>query len=305
MGVFFCIYQKKVVPLHAKLRAMRKIILINVLVAGFLLGGCTAFEKKQQVGAAVELNGQYIYYSTLNALTLGLDSVDSARVSEQYIRQWAEDLLVYAEGEKRLSGEDHEAINKMVEEYKQTLLAQAYERKLIDRHMDKTFPDSAVLAIYEQMPERFMLDESLMKGIIVVVPKDAPKLDKLRKQLAEVSLDDIEKYAYQSANGYELFIDKWLTTTQIISRIPMERAELENKLRNNNHIEYADSTKIYMLQVTDKHMRGEAMPIEYARPMIEKILMNARQVEFLHDERKRMYEEAVREEKIHFFKMKN
>ncbi len=281
---------------------MKKNILIHLLVAGFLFGGCTAFEKKQQAGAAVELNGQYIYYSTLDSLTLGLDSVDSARVCEQYIRQWAEDLLVYEEGEKRLSNTDREAINKMVVDYKQTLLAQAYERILMDRRMDKKFADSAVVAVYEQMPDRFTLDESLMKGIIVVVPNDAPKLDKLRKQLAEVSLDAIEKYAYQNACGYELFVDKWLTATQIISRIPMERTELENKLRYSNHIEYADSAKTYILQITDKHMRGEAMPIDYARPQIEKILMNARQVEFMHNERKRMYKEAIESDKIKLYK---
>ena len=281
---------------------MKKNILIHLLVAWFLLGGCTALEKKQQAGAAVELNGQYIYYSTLDSLTLGLDSVDSARVCEQYIRQWAEDLLVYEEGEKRLSNTDREAINKMVADYRQTLVAQACERKLIDRRMDKSFSDSAVAVVYEQMPDRFTLDESLMKGIIVVVPHDAPKLDKLRKQLAEVSLDAIEKYAYQNASGYELFVDKWLTTTQIISRIPMERTELENKLRYSNHIEYADSAKTYILQITDKHMRGEAMPIDYARPQIEKILMNTRQVEFMHNERKRMYKEAIESDKIKLYK---
>ena len=288
--------------MHAKLRAMKKNILIHLLVAGFLFCGCTALEKKQQAGAAVELNGQYIYYSTLDSLTLGLDSVDSARVCEQYIRQWAEDLLVYEEGEKRLSNTDREAINKMVVDYKQTLLAQAYERILMDRRMEKKFADSAVVAVYEQMPDRFTLDESLMKGIIVVVPNDAPKLDKLRKQLAEVSLDAIEKYAYQNASGYELFVDKWLTTTQIISRIPMERTELENKLRYSNHIEYADSAKTYLLQITDKHMRGEAMPIDYARPQIEKILMNARQVEFMHNERERMYKKAIESDKIKLYK---
>lgn len=280
---------------------MKKNLLFAFLVAGFLLVGCTALQKKQQAGAAVELNGEYVYYSTLDSLTLGLNSEDSARVSDQYIRQWAEDLLLSAEGEKRLTGADREQIDKMVANYRHTLLAQAYERKLIERRMPKEFADSAVAAVYEQMPDRFQLDESIMKGILVVVPKDAPKLDKLRKQLAEVSLDAIEKYAYQNASGYELFLDKWLTTTNIISRIPVERAEIEAKLKNSNHIEFSDSTKTYILQVTDKYMRGAAMPIEYARPQIEKILMNARQVEFLHSERERMYEEAINEQKIKFY----
>ena len=283
-------------------------------MAVFGLVGCTAFEKKQQVGAAVELNGQYLYQSTLDSLALGLDSVDSARVCEQYIRKWAEDILVFESGESRLPGSERERLDRMVEDYRRCLYAQAHEQRLIDRRMPKNVPDSAVKAIYEQMPNRFTLNESIMQGLLVVIPKDAPKAAKLRQWLNKVNseimkkdqtlnavLDDIEKYAYQNASGYELFLDKWLTTTQMLSHLPIERAELENKIKYSSHIEVADSTKTYILHITDKHMRGEPMPLEYARPQIEKILLNARQVEFLREERERMYEEAVRSKKIHFF----
>ena len=287
---------------------------IGLVLAVFGMVGCTAFEKKQQVGAAVELNGQYLYHSTLDSLTLGLDSVDSARVCEQYIRKWAEDILVFESGESRLPGSERERLDRMVEDYRRCLYAQAHEQRLIDRRMPKNVPDSAVKAIYEQMPNRFTLNESIMQGLLVVIPKDAPKAAKLRQWLNKVNseimkkdqtlnavLDDIEKYAYQNASGYELFLDKWLTTTQMLSHLPIERAELESKIKYSSHIEVADSTKTYILHITDKHMRGEPMPLEYARPQIEKILLNARQVEFLREERERMYEEAVRSKKIHFY----
>ncbi len=263
--------------------------------------GCTALEKKQQAGAAVELNGQYLYQSTLDSLAAGLDSLEAEQVKQQYIRQWAEDILVFDQGERRISGRERAEIERMVEEYRHSLYAQAHEHRLIERRMPKTIPDSAVQALYDQMPDRFKLNESIIRGILVVVPKDAPNLDKLNQWLSKTSLDAIEKYAYQNASGYELFMDKWLTTTQMISRIPVERADLETKLRSSNHIEITDSTKTYVLQVTGKHMRGEAMPVEYARPQIEKILLNARQVEFLRAERERMYKEAVQTKKIHFF----
>ena len=81
----------------------------------------------------------------------------------------------------------------------------------------------------------------------------------------------------------------------------MERAELETKLKTKNQIEVSDSAKLYIVQITDKHMRGEAMPIDYARPLIEKIVLSDRQVEFLREERERMYKEAMDEQKIKFF----
>lgn len=276
---------------------MKRTWIIVAAMACFLLYGCQAFEKKQQSGAAVELNGHYLYRSTLDSLTLGMNSEDSLRAAQQYIRQWAQDILLYDATMSHTNAQ----IETMVEDYRRTLYAQAYEERLVDKRMSKTITDSTVLALYQQMPERFKLDESIMKGMLVVVPSDAPNIQKLRQWMAAQSLDKIEKYAYQNASGYELFTEQWKTTTEIIRLVPMERADLENRLKGANRIEVADSSKIYLLQITDKNMRGEAMPVEYARPQIEQIILNARRVEFMRKERERLYNEAIQERKIHFY----
>lgn len=283
--------------------------MLSVLMT--LLCGCQALEKKQQVGAVAELNGQYLYRSTLDSLTLGLNSEDSLRVVQLYIRQWAQDILLYDNSTART----HREIEQMVSEYRRTLYAQAYEDRLVERRMPKSIPDSAVQTIYERMPDRFILDESIVKGVLLVVPNDAPNLSKLKQWLLKIGterqekknskatnvLDDIEKYVYQNASGYELFTDQWTTVTALTRQMPVERADLETKLKYGNRIEISDSTQTFILQVTEKHMRGEKMPVEYARPQIEKIILNARRVEFLRKERERLYNDAVQEKKIKFF----
>ena len=282
--------------MHPNLRMMRKSKYILIATA-LLLCGCHAFEKQHQAGAKVEVNGHYLYGSTLDALTLGLSPQDSARIADQYISQWAKDMLVYDKSKAKSLPE----LDRMVEEYRRALYVHAYEEYLIERRMPKTVADSAVENVYNQMPDRFKLDESIMKGILVVVPNDAPKIETLRKWLTQQSLDEIEKYAYQNASGYELFTDKWLTTTDLLSRMPFERADMETRLRTKDQIEVSDSLKTYIVQVTDKHLRGEQMPVEYARPQIERIILSGRQVEFLQSERERMYEEAVRSGEIKFY----
>lgn len=276
---------------------MRKTGIIIALLASFLLVGCTALEKKQQAGAAVELNGQYLYRSTLDSLTLGLDPEDSTRVVQQYVSQWAKDILVYDNAKAR----PNETIERMVEDYRRALYVHAYEEYLVERRMPKTVADSTVAQLYAQMPDRFTLDESIVKGMLVVIPNDAPKIDKLRGWMTKPDMDAIEKYVYQNASGYELFTDKWLTTTELLAKMPVERAELETRLKAKNQIEVADTLKTYLLQVEDKHLRGEQMPMEYARPQIEKMVLSARQVEFLTKERERLYNEAIQNQKIHFY----
>ena len=276
---------------------MKKIGIIIPVLASFLLVGCAAYEKKNQSGAAVEVNGQYLYRSTLDSMTVGLSSEDSVRVVQQYVSQWAKDVLIYDNAKSRTNSE----IERQVEDYRRALYVHAYEEYLIERRMPKDVADSTVAQLYGQMPERFKLDESIVKGILVVIPKDAPKSDKLRGYMAKQELDKLEKYAYQNASGYELFLDKWMTATELLAQLPVERAELENALKNKNQIEFADSVKTYLLQVTDKHLRGEQMPLEYARPQIEKIVLATRQVEFLQKERERIYNEAIQDRKIKFY----
>ena len=274
---------------------------IILAIAGMLVSACTALEKKQQAGAAVEVQGHYLYLSTLDSLTLGLSEEDSLRVAQQYINQWAKDVLLYEEVRSKKADLGSAEIDRMVEDYRRALYTQAYEAYLVQRRMPKTVSDSTAMQIYSQMPDKFRLNESIMQGILVVVPNDAPKIDKLRKWLAAQSMDEIEKYAYQNASGYELFVDRWMTTTEMLLHMPIERNDLENRLKTRNQIEIADSTKTYLLEVTDKHMRGEQMPLEYARPEIEKIVLSERQVEFLQKERERLYNEAIQQKKVIFY----
>ncbi len=276
---------------------MKTKIVVYALLASWMLVGCAAYEKKNQSGAAVVLNGHYIYRSTLDSLTLGLSPEDSMRVAQQYISQWAKDVLVY----DKAQAHKQQGIEMMVANYRRSLYVQAYEQNLIEKRMPKTIMDSTIVQIYQQMPDRFRLDESIMKGILVVVPNDAPNIDKLRKWLEKQEMDNIEKYAYQNAQGYELFDDKWLTTSDMIRRIPIEHAELETRLKANNRIEVADSLRTYILEVTEKCLKGEQMPLDYARPEIEQVVLSARQVEFLQKERERLYNEAIQEKKIIFF----
>lgn len=276
---------------------MKKYAIISTVLAGFLLVSCAAYEKKAQSGAAVEVNGHYLYRSTLDSLTVGLASDDSLRVVQQYISQWAKDILLYDKAKSR-SNKD---IETLVEDYRRTLYVRAYEDHLVERRMPKSVPDSTVAQVYNAMTDRFILDESIVKGMLVVVPNDARDIAKLRGWMAKQSLDEIEKYAYKSANGYELFTDEWKTTTELLTQIPIERAEMESQLKSKNQIELSDSLKTYVLQVTEKRLRGEKMPMEYARPEIEKIVLNGRQVEFLNKERERLYNEAIQNGKIKFY----
>lgn len=283
---------------------MRKYyILLAVLVSIF--GGCNAIDRKHQKGSVVVVNGQYLSYSTLDSLTLGLSSEDSIRVAQQYISQWAKDIVMYDEAKARTNP----SIERLVEDYRRALYVHAYEEYLVEQQMPKTILDTTITQLYEHISGQLLLDESIVKGLLVVYPNDAPKTQQLKRwahQLADGSIsaeemDQIEKYAYQNANGYELFIERWFTTSDLLKFIPIEHSALENQISKQNQIEISDSTQTYLLQLTAKHLRGEKMPIDYATPKLKEIILTERQIEFLQKERERLYNEAIQNQNIVFY----
>jgi hypothetical protein len=190
-------------------------------------------------------------------------------------------------------------IEQLVEDYRRSLYIHEYEERLIAQRMSRDVADTLIQAFYDSHRNRFILRDDIIKGLLLVTPKDAPNLDKLRKKITdpnqEENIEWIEKFAYQYATGYELFLDQWKTTNQILLRMPFEEDNLHQQLKKSMQIELSDSINTYLLQVTAIYRRGEEMPIDYARAEIEEIILRNRQVDFLKHEREQLYEKAIKE----------
>lgn len=272
---------------------MRKFIICILGIA--LLNSCTLFEQKRKSGVVAECKGQIITIAEIEQLTAGQLPEDSVRMAEQYIRQWAIDILTY----DRAKDKPNRSIEHLVEDYRRSLYVHEYEQYLIAQRMSQEVQDTVVKMFYETHSHHFVLRETILKGVLLVIPNEAPNMDLLRKRIqdpiAEENIEWIEKYAYQYAVGYELFTDNWKTTNQILLRMPFQTDDIDKQLKNKRQIELQDTVNTYILQVTDLHQSGQKMPIDYARSEIEKIILSQRQVEFLHKERDILYDKAIKD----------
>ena len=272
---------------------MKKYIILTTLVC--VLYGCSLFEQKRHSGVVAEYKGKTLTYEEVQRQTIGMSTEDSARVAEQYIYQWAINLLEYDVAKDKLNKD----IERMVEDYRRSLYIHEYEQYLIAQRMSKEVEDTIIKEFYDLHSHHFVLREAIVKGVLLVVPNGAPNMDLLRKNIQhpeeEENIEWIEKFAYQYAAGYELFLDDWKTVSQIILRMPFEKDDLNKQLKATRQIELQDSINTYLLQVTDLYQANQPMPIEYARPEIEKIMLAQRQVNFIQQERIEKKKKAIKE----------
>lgn len=267
--------------------------LTNLLALSLLLTGCSLFHRQQQEGVIAQLGAYSLTIDDIHAITAGTTGADSAALAEAYIRQWAEDILVYDRARDR----QQPALEALVEDYRRSLYVHEYEQRLIARHMDTYIADSVLSNYYAAHADRFILRETIVKGILLVIPQPAHDLNRLEKWLNKYdekdNIEHIEKYAYQYASGYELFVDNWKTASQLLLRLPARPDELAREIKSQSHIVMEDSVNTYILHVTDKHLVNERMPEDYAREEIRQIILSERQVPFLKEEREKLYDEAI------------
>lgn len=262
-----------------------------------LLCSCGGTQPVESADVLVRVKDNVLERAEIKSqIPRGISSADSLLLAESLEKRWVKDLLVYDVALRNLEREEKEVVDKLVENYKRSLIRHRYQEQLVKERLSSEFGENDKLKYYEENQERFVLDRALIKGLFLKIPIDAPGLADVKKwykSTSDVSLENIEKYSLQNANIYDYFYDKWVDFDQVMDNIPLHVADVNVFLKNNKHIEVSDSLHCYLLNIKEFLPKGEIAPFEYASPQIVEMLTNLRRVEFLRKFEEELYNDAV------------
>ena len=253
------------------------------------------FEKNAQAKVAFEEIQRQIPRS--------LSSADSLLMAESLVKKWVKDALVYEVALRNLEREERAEVDRLVEEYRHSLIRYRYEEQLVRERLSSDFQESDKLRFYEENQSKFVLDKALIKGLFLKVPADAPGLADVKKwyrSTSESAVEKIEKYSVQNAVIYDYFYDKWVDFDQVMDNIPMRVTDANAFLKANRYVEMCDSTYCYLLNISDYLPIGRVAPYDYAGPQIIEMLTNQRKVQFLKDFEDELYNDAVKHGDVEF-----
>ena len=234
----------------------------------------------------------------------GLSSADSLLLGESLEKKWVKDALVYEVAQRNLEGKDKEEVDKLVEEYRHSLIRYRYQEQLVRERLSSEFQESDKLSYYEENQKKFVLDKALVKGLFLKIPVDAPGLSDVKgwyRSTSEASLEKIEKYSVQNASIYDYFYDKWVDFDQVMDNIPVRVSNANDFLKANKFVEATDSMYCYLLNIKEYLPVGSVAPYDYASPQIVEMLTNLRKVEFLRKFEEELYNDAVRRGDVQFY----
>ncbi len=270
-----------------------------------LLCSCKKTQSSDDADVLVRVKDRVLERSEVKKqIPRGLSSADSLLLGESLEKKWVKDALVYEVAQRNLEGKDKEEVDKLVEEYRHSLIRYRYQEQLVRERLSSEFQESDKLSYYEENQKKFVLDKALVKGLFLKIPVDAPGLSDVKgwyRSTSEASLEKIEKYSVQNASIYDYFYDKWVDFDQVMDNIPVRVSNANDFLKANKFVEATDSTYCYLLNIKEYLPVGSVAPYDYASPQIVEMLTNLRKVEFLRKFEEELYNDAVRRGDVQFY----
>lgn len=276
--------------------------LILLLLSNVACQGRGEVDIDSSLEPVVSVNDKVLYLSQLKQIVpIGLSSEDSVKIAETYINNWISDELVY---DKARQNVDEVEINQMVEDYRRNLILSTYEAHLLREMVANNVSEKELKDYYEENTSQFKLEENIIKGLFLKVPKSSSQLanfQKWYKQGTEEAVSNIEKATLQNVVGYDYFYNKWVDFDSVLDNIPMTVSDQLHYLKGNKSIEYKDDDFVYLLNIKEYKLVGDVAPFDYIKNHIEEIVIEKRRKEFLLQIKKDLYDKAMTKDEIKFY----
>ncbi|WP_295939437.1 hypothetical protein [uncultured Alistipes sp.] len=237
----------------------------------------------------------------------GVTGEDSTAFMSVYIDRWVRKQLKLQEAEKLFSATSDD-IDKMVEEYRQTLLIRKLDQLYVDRSIDTTFTNEEIESYYNTHKADFRLDRTLVKGCIVRYEgyRQARKLRELMGSKSEAQQKDFRDICEK--NNFEItdFRDQWVDFTEFLSYLPIVRSQNYDSVLSSTDVqEMRDSHSHYYFQIDAVRREGETIPPERLRTTIRRILFNQRQGEIIRSHEEELYSRGMESGAVKVFEETN
>lgn len=280
---------------------MKKFFFFILTISAF---ACTDKGGDVKRTPVLEVEGKFLYQDEIDQIIPATASlIDSADIAERYIKKWVTDVLVYENAKRNINKLND--IEKRVEEYRKSLIINEYEQALIKERLSGVVTEDEMKKFYETYKSQLISQENLIKGLLLIVPKNAPQIDKVREwvRLSNTkSLENIEKYSLKNAISYDYFMNNWTSFGEILKKAPFRIEDSGVFVRSTSFAETSDSTKMYLLRIVSSIPTGQTEPYDLAKKKISSILLNKKKSDFIIQFENDIYKDAKEEGSINYFK---
>lgn len=225
------------------------------------------------------------------AIPSNLRGEDSIAFAKHYVDKWLVRQLKIEEADELFPGSVND-IEKMVEDYRQTLLTGKVDQYYVDKLMNNELSDKDIADYYNTHKSDFTLDRTLVKGRILRFDGSYRQSKRLKEQMRKASASPTDAKTFSDVcekNGFVLtdYRSEWINFSDFLANLPTTRSQEYDPLLDKMDIQEmeANGTRYYF-DFTSVCRKGNVAPLESVSENIRRILLTQRRSEIIktHEE---------------------
>ncbi|MDF1696603.1 MAG: hypothetical protein P1U56_12255 [Saprospiraceae bacterium] len=277
----------------------------NVIVCLCFLGlilvsGCELMQKDQikegdLLLASVE--DRRLYYSDIEGMLTPISEQDSISQLNNYIQAWISRNVVLNEAEKKFPQDVD--IDKLIEDYRSSLLLHNYRQALIQKDLDTIITPSQEQEYYDKNKDQFLLADDICRARIIKISDKARRIERFYRNWQRNDTSAINKYIDENALFDSKVEDQneWHSIEHYLSLLPENRFKTKDFSKKGDIQKHNDQFE-YFVKVFECKSKNEVPPLSYVREQIRRVIINQRKKNLLDKIESNLYQTYLTSKKI-------
>ncbi len=254
-----------------------KIVILSFLLLTAAISSCRRLPDLNTDPVVARVGERELHRSDLaGVVSVGIVGEDSIQVVETYIEGWARRYIKLDEAERMLK--DNKDIERQIREYREALLIRNIDLYYGEQAKDTTVTETQIADYYAVHKAEFMLDRTIVKGIVVRVPVSYRQQARLKELLTSPQAPRRQDFRDMAVkNGFEMReFTTWTAWNDFVAMLPEGEKVTAANAVTGKYTETTFGNYKYMLFVDSALKNGDTAPLERVSESIARIIRNAR-----------------------------
>jgi len=218
---------------------------------------------------------------------------DSVNISNAYIEQWIRESLILHEAKKDMPPD----IDKLVEDYRSSLLKVHFENKIIESNLDSAIAETELKEFYQAHKSEYLLKEKATLLFIVKTKEDAGINEKIKDLWDDNDLEGVSTLASSAGNDILQEDNKWYKISDLSKFLSRQ---IVRRIENNegNRFSTTEDGYKYFIKVIEIKSKNDIPPFSVIDNQLRKVILHQRKKKILNQYTEDLYEKEARKKSI-------
>lgn len=272
-----------------------------LLIVGAM--ACQPAEEETEEKLLARVHNKNLYLSELDGMfPEGTTSQDSSLIIQAYTNRWVREAILLYEAERNIPNDLN--IDKLVRDYRASLIRHNYEQILVQELMDSTIVQEELLQFYEDNKEQYQLETPIARCYFIKLPLPVDNESQLRSwwqnHEEEESFKKLVDFVSVNAVAHHLVDSTWQRVEDIAIELPTGTLSVDNVSSKRDFI-LRDDKFLYFFKLFELKNKKEIAPLGFIQDQARKVILHRRKTKLLEEKKNDMLDLALERKNVEIF----